>query len=187
MVVSVDFKYKGLLLVVDDNPENLQLLFQYLKNTGYKVLVAESGEIAIQTLQSVSPNLILLDIKMAGLDGFETCRYLKNNPTTKDIPIIFMTGLSDTLSKVEAFNLGAIDYVTKPINREELLARIQTHLKLQKLNQRVIIQAREEKLLFQLSKRIRQSLNIETILKTAAREIREFLDCDRVLIACLNS
>jgi diguanylate cyclase (GGDEF)-like protein len=177
-----------LVLVVDDAPQNLQLLFTYIKDAGYKVLVAQSGQIAIKTLESVLPDLILLDIKMAGLNGFETCSYLKANPVTKDIPIIFMTALSETVNKVQGFNLGAVDYVTKPIDREELLARVQTHIRIRELSENFIRQAQEEKLLFKISERIRQSLNIQSILQTAVLEIQKLFNCDRVLIdRCYNN
>ena len=180
--VSGDFPSKGIILVVDDTPQNLQLLFCYLKDAGYKVLVAQSGKIALKITQSVCPDLILLDIKMKGLDGFDTCRYLKSNSTTKNIPVIFMTALTMSNSKVQGFDAGAIDYVTKPINQEELLARIETHLKLKRLNESLRLQATEEKILFQLSERIRRSLSIDSTLQTAVTEIQKLFNYDRVII-----
>ena len=124
---------QGTILVVDDNPTNIQVLFDLLSETGYRVAIAKSGENALQRLQSYLPDLILLDVMMPGIDGFETCRRLKAAPETQDIPVIFMTALADTVDKVKGLNLGAVDYITKPIQHEEVLARIRVHLQLQNL------------------------------------------------------
>jgi len=121
------------ILVVDDNPTNIQVLFDVLSRIGYRVAIAKSGENALQRLQSYLPDLILLDVMMPGIDGFETCRQLKENPQTEEIPVIFMTALSDPVDKVKGLNLGAVDYITKPIQHEEILARIRVHLQLQNL------------------------------------------------------
>ena len=174
------------ILVVDDNPHNLHLLFNYLTDSGYKVLVAQNGQQAITTALAIHPNLILLDVLMPTLDGFSTCRHFKTNANTKDIPIIFMTALAETDSKLQGFRLGAVDYITKPIEREELLARIKTHLALQCLHQRLAREAAQQKLLWEISDRIRQSLNLELILKTATQEIVTFLNCDLVWLARLE-
>ncbi|MBD1892218.1 MULTISPECIES: response regulator [unclassified Coleofasciculus] len=125
----------SLIMIVDDNPNNTKVLFELLKEAGYRVLVAKSGESALERLQSVSPDLILLDVMMPGIDGFETCRRLKASPATQEIPVIFMTALSDTLDKVKGLTLGAVDYITKPFQQEEVLARVKIHLKLYHLNQ----------------------------------------------------
>ncbi len=121
------------VLIADDTPENLSVLFDFLIANDFKVLVAENGEDALENAKEEHPDLILLDVMMPGIDGFETCRQLKNNPQTQDIPVIFMTALSDTLEKVKGFELGAVDYVTKPFQQEEVLARIKTHLTIRKL------------------------------------------------------
>jgi len=126
-------KPQNTVLIVDDIPTNLSVLFQYLRNTGFRVLVAEDGEHALKQIGYIKPDLILLDVMMPGIDGFETCRQLKNNEATKDIPVIFMTALSETVDKVRGFELGAVDYVTKPVQAEEVLARINAHLMLQDL------------------------------------------------------
>ncbi|MGB3533228.1 MAG: response regulator [Microcoleaceae cyanobacterium] len=118
------------ILVIDDTPINLEVLYQSLNQVGYQVLVEMDGIQGIQQAQTNSPDLILLDIMMPGIDGFETCRQLKQNLLTADIPIIFMTALSDTINKVKGLQLGAVDYITKPFQREEILARIQLHLTL---------------------------------------------------------
>lgn len=121
---------KATILLVDDNPTNIQVLFDVLEEFGYRVAIAKSGEIALQRLQIFQPDIILLDVMMPGMDGFETCQRLKTNPATCDIPVIFMTALSDAVDKVKGLSLGAVDYVTKPLQHEETLARIQVHLQL---------------------------------------------------------
>lgn len=126
---------RGTILVVDDNPTNIQVLFDLLNESNYRVAIAKSGEIALKRLQGNLPDLILLDVMMPGIDGFETCRRLKASDITKDIPVIFMTALSDTVDKVKGLKLGAVDYITKPIQHEEVLARIDVHLQLRQLNQ----------------------------------------------------
>ncbi|MEQ8973681.1 MAG: hybrid sensor histidine kinase/response regulator [Coleofasciculus sp. C1-SOL-03] len=118
------------LLIVDDQPHNLGILFDFLTRSGFKIFVALDGESALQRTEVTKPDLIILDVMMPGIDGFETCKRLKQNPSTQDIPIIFMTALSDTVDKVQGFKLGAVDYITKPIHQEEVLSRIQTHIKL---------------------------------------------------------
>ncbi len=129
--MSVDaIAQENTILVVDDTPTNLQVLFDVLSEQGYRVAIAKNGETAIQRLQMSQPNLILLDVMMPGIDGFETCQQIKANPTTRDIPIIFMTALTDSVDKVKGLSLGAVDYITKPIQHEEVLARIQVHLQL---------------------------------------------------------
>jgi two-component system NtrC family sensor kinase len=120
----------GTILVVDDNPTNIQVLFDVLSEMGYRVAIAKSGEAALQRLQSYHPDIILLDVMMPGIDGFETCQRLKADPATCDIPVIFMTALSETVDKVKGLSLGAVDYITKPIQHEEALARIRVHLQL---------------------------------------------------------
>ncbi|MBD1882875.1 EAL domain-containing response regulator [Microcoleus vaginatus] len=121
---------ENVILIVDDNPNNLKILFDFLKESGFKVLVAKDGESAIEKLQEVSPNIILLDVMMPGIDGFETCYRLKASVATKDIPVIFMTALTDRVDKVKGLSMGAVDYITKPFQQEEVLARVQLHLRL---------------------------------------------------------
>ncbi|MDB9511061.1 response regulator [Kamptonema animale CS-326] len=129
--MSVDTKPQpGTILVVDDNPTNIQVLFDVLSEIGYRVAIAKSGESALQRLQSYHPDIILLDVMMPGIDGFETCQRLKADSATSDIPVIFMTALSDSMDKVKGLSLGAVDYITKPIQHEEALARIRVHLQL---------------------------------------------------------
>lgn len=121
------------ILVVDDTPANLEVITQTLGSAGYGVSTAISGDRALKRLQTVTPDLILLDIQMPGIDGFETCRQIKANPDTATIPIIFITALADINSITKAFELGAVDYINKPFQEAELLSRVKTHLQLQSL------------------------------------------------------
>ncbi|MBO3459984.1 hybrid sensor histidine kinase/response regulator [Aetokthonos hydrillicola Thurmond2011] len=123
------------ILIVDDNPTNIKVLFDCLKSQGHRVFIAQSGESALEKLEVVTPDLILLDVMMPGIDGFETCRRLKSTQSTQNIPVIFMTALSETEHKVKGFSLGAVDYITKPFQQEEVLARVNVHLQLCNLNQ----------------------------------------------------
>lgn len=116
------------VLIVDDVPENLAVLSDLLGEAGYVVLVATDGERAIDTARRVNPDVILLDAVMPGLDGFETCRRLKGDETTRDIPVVFMTGLTETEHVLAGFAAGGVDYVTKPIQPVEVLARIAAHV-----------------------------------------------------------
>jgi len=119
------------ILVVEDNIINVTILLEQLNIYGFKTLIAENGEVGIKRAIFAQPDLILLDIMMPGIDGYETCRQLKENPKTKDIPIIFVTALTAIKSRVQGFEMGAVDYITKPFQQEEVIARIQTHLTLQ--------------------------------------------------------
>ncbi len=125
------------ILIVDDMPANLDVVTSHLERQGYCAVVAQSGDEGIERAEFVQPDLILLDVMMPGPDGFETCRRLKANPRTRDIPVIFMTALSDTADKLTGFAAGAVDYVTKPLNGAEVLARIDTHLTLYALRQQL--------------------------------------------------
>ncbi|MBD1598911.1 response regulator [Pseudomonas typographi] len=119
----------GTVLIVDDEPHNLALLHGALDDAGYRVLVALDGHSALQRLERRRPDLILLDALMPGLDGFQTCRQIKAQPATADIPVLFMTALTESNHVVEGFAAGAVDYVTKPIECNELLARVGAHLR----------------------------------------------------------
>jgi signal transduction histidine kinase len=121
------------LLIVDDRQENLSVLFEYLNHMGFRVLVAESGQDALDLVQESPPDLILMDIMMPGMDGFETCRRLKSNPAAADTPVIFVTSLSEAVDKLKGFEAGGVDYITKPFQQEDVVARIATHLNLRRL------------------------------------------------------
>lgn len=118
----------GVVLIVDDAPDNLAVLHDTLDRHGYVVHVATSGAAALESAQRLPPDLILLDAVMPGLDGFETCRRLKDRLETRHIPVVFMTGLSDTEHVVRGFQAGGIDYVTKPVRPREVVARVASHL-----------------------------------------------------------
>jgi PAS domain S-box-containing protein len=128
------------ILIVDDNPDILRLLYTYLHFAGFKVYAAESGASALEKAETIQPDVILLDVLMPNMDGFETCRRLAGSEKTKDIPVIFLTALSDTDSKIRGFKAGAVDYVTKPFQNEEVIARVTTHITLRKLQQRLELQ-----------------------------------------------
>lgn len=128
------------ILIVDDNPINLGLVVDHLEEHGYQVTVAQGGEEALKRAEFVQPDLILLDVMMPGIDGFETCRRLKVGADTRGIPVIFMTALADIHDKVSAFAAGGVDYVSKPFQVEELLARVRTHLELRAAQRRVTTQ-----------------------------------------------
>lgn len=119
----------GVVLIVDDTPDNLALLSDALDATGYMVLVAMDGASALERMQRRRPDVVLLDAVMPGLDGFETCRRIKAQAELADIPVLFMTALTDSEHVVEAFAAGGIDYVTKPLKTDEVLARVAAHLR----------------------------------------------------------
>ncbi len=123
----------GTILLVDDNPDNLKLLSNLLSDHDYKVRVASNGTRALATINKEMPSLVLLDIMMPGLDGYEVCKQLKENDNTIGIPIIFITALNETSDIVKAFSLGGVDYITKPFKAKEVLARVKTHITLRNL------------------------------------------------------
>ena len=123
------------ILVVDDTPANLEVVTETLSSKGYITAAVTSGERALKWLETYTADLILLDIQMPGIDGFETCRLIKTDTKAVDTPVIFITALSDIDSIAKGFSLGAVDYISKPFQELELLARVNTHLKLQRLNQ----------------------------------------------------
>ncbi len=122
------------ILVIDDNPNNLAVAVEHLEGHGFNIATAKSGESGLSRAKIIQPHLILLDIMMPGMDGFETCRCLKLDAVTCDIPIIFMTALDQVADKVRGFQVGGVDYIAKPIQAEEMLARVNTHLQLYHLN-----------------------------------------------------
>ncbi len=125
---------KGKILAIDDTPESLRLLTDILRAEGYDVRSAVSGELALHAAANNPPELVLLDIRMPEMDGYEVCRRLKANPETLNVPVIFVSAASESGEKVKGFELGAVDFVTKPYQRDELLARVHTHLALSRLS-----------------------------------------------------
>jgi diguanylate cyclase (GGDEF)-like protein len=136
--VSAPDKQAPTILIVDDTPPNVGVVVENLESYGFRVVIAEDGLEALKRAQFVHPDLILMDVMMPGIDGFETCRRLKAEETTRDIPVIFMTALSETDQIVKGFAAGGVDYVTKPFQIVELLARVQTHLGLRSAQQKLL-------------------------------------------------
>ncbi|HLO52356.1 MAG TPA: EAL domain-containing protein [Kamptonema sp.] len=155
----------NVILIIDDNPANLAVLSELLDEAGLEVLVAEDGESALERLAYVQPDLILLDIMMPGIDGFETYQRIKNNSQTSQIPVVFITALSEVSTKIQALSLGAVDYITKPFNREEVLARVQTHLKLHRLT--LALEQKNQQLL----QEIEEGNNARAALEALAQEL----------------
>lgn len=168
------------ILIVDDTPANLNVLFDFLRDAGFKVLVAQGGKSAIQKVEYAAPDLILLDILMPDMDGFATCQALKAKETTKDIPIIFMSALSETIDKVKGLQLGAVDYITKPFQHEEVLARIKLHLNLRNLTRQVQQQN------IRLEQEIQERIQVETTLRQREAQIRLITDSLPVLISYID-
>lgn len=138
--------YGGVVLVVDDVARNVQLLGATLSREGYEVLFATSGEMALERLQARLPDLVLLDLMMPGIDGLEVCRRIKQDPRTLQLPVIFLTAASESEIAAKALTVGAVDFISKPFNTAELLARVRTHVDLKRTRdelQRIIVQKNE--------------------------------------------
>ncbi len=144
------------ILLVDDNPTNLQMLLQTLSGRGYKLLIAKNGESALRIALKAKPALVLLDIMMPGMDGYEVCRQLKENAETENITIIFLSALDDTKDKVRGLESGAVDYISKPFQAEEVIARVETQLKIHRLERALSERNRQ---LEQDKERILESMN----------------------------
>ncbi len=125
------------ILIVDDHPNNLRFLSKILNDRGYKTQRAICGQLALNAVKESPPDLIVLDIMMPNMNGYEVCNRLKSNSNTRDIPIIFLSALNQTIDKVKAFEIGGIDYITKPFQVEEILARIENQLTIQKLSRQL--------------------------------------------------
>ncbi len=133
---SIEIEYKNYtLLIIDDNPTNLAVISEYLRLFGFQIMVARSGKSGLNRTKYVKPDLILLDVMMPGMDGFETCQRFKEIEKLQRVPIIFMTALTRAADKVKGFEVGAVDYITKPFQQEEVLARVTIHLKISDLTQ----------------------------------------------------
>ncbi|WP_437592112.1 response regulator [Sorangium sp. So ce1000] len=167
----MDASDAGTILIVDDNPRNLGLLSDTLTDSGFEVAVAVDGARALRLAREGMPDLILLDVKMDGMDGFETCRRLKSDPATAAIPVIFMTASTDlSADRVKGLNLGAVDYLAKPFLDEELLARVQVHTKLRKLTKHLAAQVDERIAAEAALQRLTQELERRVGERTVALE-----------------
>ena len=170
--MSVDKKERAVsheILVVDDAPASLQLLTRILSDHGYRVRPASSGLLALRSVEAKAPDLILLDIKMPDLDGFEVCRRLKGDERSRDIPVLFISGLNESADKVKGFAVGGLDYIVKPFTAEEVLARVGIHLRLHDLTEHLEreVSARTEELTAanrQLQQEIEERKNVESAL-----------------------
>jgi PAS domain S-box-containing protein len=156
---------KDTLLIIDDIPGHVTFLVEFLMRTGFQVLKAQDGEQGLQLAEEAHPDLILLDVLMSGMDGFEVCRRLKSQQNTKAIPVIFMTALTDTVNQVKGFELGAADYLTKPFQLAEALARIKTHLTLRKQQQQLAKQ----------NQQLQQEIAVRKQAETARQERKQTL------------
>ncbi len=165
---------KATILVVDDILDNITVLLHFLSKVGYSVLVAQDGEEGLETAEYALPDLILLDVMMPGIDGFETCRQLKDRPNTRDIPVIFMTALHDTKEKLRGFEVGAADYITKPFQHEEVLARIDTHLRLHHLQQQ--LHQRNQELQTQAEELRQRNMELDAFAHTVAHDLKNPLN-----------
>ncbi|MGK7942191.1 MAG: diguanylate cyclase [Crocosphaera sp.] len=178
----------GTILIVDDQLPNLKILANLLKNNNYKVKKALDGESAIISINKESPDLILLDIKMPDLDGYEVCNQLKSNPKTKDIPVIFISALNEVFDKLKAFDVGGIDYITKPFQEEEVLARIKNQLTIQ--SQKKLLEKEKKKLILErenLKQKIRKRKETEAILYQSRALISGILTSSLDAIAALEA
>jgi signal transduction histidine kinase/DNA-binding response OmpR family regulator len=173
------------LLIVDDNPNNLTVVADYLKRFGFNIIIANSGEVALERVQLALPDVILLDVMMPGIDGFETCRQLKANQHTQDIPVIFMTALTDTENKVKGFEVGGVDYVTKPLQYSEVLARVNTHVRIRDLTRNLQDQNEQLQALTGQLRRANEVLSRKAIqLETSNRmgqQVTSILDLGELL------
>ena len=148
------------ILIVDDTPANLNVLSAILGKRGYRVRPAINGALALKAAQKAAPDLILLDVQMPGLDGYEVCRQLKGDAQTRDIPVIFISALDDVLDKVEAFQVGGVDYITKPFQIEEVLARVENQLALHQQREAIAaLLARNQQLIALATQQLRPQLD----------------------------
>ncbi len=173
------------ILVVDDTRENLRLLATMLSEAGYKVRKAINGAIALRAVEVAKPDLILLDIRMPGIDGYEVCQRIKANPQTAEIPIIFLSALDDVFDKVKAFEVGAVDYITKPFELPEVLVRIKTQLTLAQQHQRLLAQQKQLseqnaqlQLLLTVTRAIGEASDFQTALEITLRQACEKIAWD---------
>jgi two-component system sensor histidine kinase/response regulator len=163
--INESYAAKPSILIVDDTPDNVAVLAEHLVNHGFSAMVAQDGDEGIERAQFGKPDLILLDVVMPGMDGFETCRRLKAHAATREIPVIFMTALADIGDKITAYKMGGVDYVTKPFHIDEVLARINTHLTLQAMRRQLVEQN------LQLQQEITERKRAEAVLAQRSQEL----------------
>ena len=182
-----DHNHLEQILLVEDNTTNLQILHQTLDGRGYRLLIAKNGESALAVAHEVKPSLILLDIMMPGIDGFEVCRRLKADPETEEIPVIFLSSLDDTEDKVKGLDLGAVDYISKPFQADEVIARVNTHLTINSLkkslaNKNRALKASNEILEERVKERTAELVELITAYERfVPREFLSLLDKESIL------
>lgn len=172
--VNLKIAHEGTILVVDDLPDNLNVLLDFLSKEGFKVLVAKGGNAALKKAAYAHPDLILLDVMMPDLSGFKVCEILKSQANTQDIPIIFMTARSDTVDKLKGFELDAVDYITKPVQHEEVKARVRTHIKLRKLQQQLEEEVNLRKKYAELLEK--RNMELKAFARTVAHDLKNPLN-----------
>ena len=163
MNMEAEIPEPGDLLIVDDTPANLRLLYSMLTLQGYKVRMAPNGKLALMSAQAKPPALILLDIKMPGMSGYEVCEQLKANESTRNIPVLFLSALDQPEDKVKAFSAGGVDYITKPFHLEEVQARVDVHLSLQRAKKQLEIQNEQLKTQIAKNKELQAALRDQAI------------------------
>ncbi|NJO73448.1 MAG: response regulator [Leptolyngbyaceae cyanobacterium RM1_406_9] len=175
--------YQKVILVVDDTPENLHLLSSTLSQQGYDVRGALSGSIALTGIRNIMPDLILLDIMMPGINGYEVCEQVKADTLLQDIPVIFISAVDDALDKVKAFEVGAVDYITKPFQIEEVLARVELQLNTRSLQKR--LEEQNVRLQQEIRDRRKLKTNIAALLKTPLTASFKLLPADAISVPTL--
>jgi len=177
-------KTQETILIVDDNPTNLRVLDTMLTENGYKVRAAVNGDLALQSVRSVLPDLILLDIKMPGMNRYEVCRQFKSDDTTSEIPIIFISALGESSDKIKAFDAGGVDYVAKPFQIEEVLARVKTHIILRKMQ--IKLEEQNNRLLQEIEERKKAENKLKELATTDALtglyNRRQFMELSRQIL-----
>lgn len=174
-----DISCNATLLIVDDHPDNVRSLALLLSDSGYLVRKATSGEMALETIQIAKPDLVLLDVRMPDMDGYEVCERLKANPSTRDVPVIFLSASNDTDNKIQAFAVGGADYVTKPFQTEEVLARVRHQITILQQQQRLLQQQQQLALQnCQLRQEIKQREQVEAKLQQANLQLQHLANTD---------
>lgn len=171
VVSRMEIETSALIFVIEENLNNLKILFNVLRDAGYRVLVATDGVTALEKLDQIVPDLILLDLMLPGRDGFEVCGELKQNVRTADVPVIFLTGVTAIATKQQGLALGAVDYITKPYQADEVLSRVQLHLKLQSLQ--LTLQSQNQKLSQEITARRIIEGELQQLNSTLERRVQE--------------
>ena len=168
------------ILIIDDDAPSLKVLMNHLQAVGYKTLIARSGERGIEVACRTEPDLILLDVVMPGINGFEVCKRLKEIEATKNIPVVFLTALPSTADKVKGFEAGAVDYITKPIQNQEISIRISTHLRLRELTENLekTVAAQTRELLAEIAER----KQAEALLRESEEKYRRLVESANIAI-----